>query len=45
MLKGKIIHKMGFNGEQKHIRWATFALKVNQELYIHISEDGFLMLF
>lgn len=45
MLKGKIIHKMGFNGEQKHIRWTTFALKVNLELYIHISEDGFLMLF
>lgn len=44
-LKGKIIHKMGFNGEQKDIRWATFPLKVSLEISIYISEDGILLFF
>jgi len=44
MLKGKTIQKMGFIGEQKHIRWASLPLKVSLEISIHISEDGFLLL-
>lgn len=44
-LKGIMIHKTGFNGEQNRIRWAAFALKVSLAISIHISEDGFLLLF